>query len=62
MLSKRWFTTGAFVEPLQLKDGTWVWYVTGFEDDTFDDNGEEAEVMGGVASCREGLHYLEEQE
>lgn len=31
------FTTGAHIEPYQRKDGKWVFVVTGFEGDTFED-------------------------
>jgi len=31
------YTTGAFIERYQRKDGSWGWHVTGFENDTFKD-------------------------
>jgi len=56
----RMFTTGAHIEPLQLADGRWVWYVRGFEDDTYDDDGELADTVGGISKTREGLLDYEE--
>jgi hypothetical protein len=34
------YTTGAYLEPVQLSDGSWKWVVRNFENDTFDDNGD----------------------
>lgn len=36
----RLFTMGAHIEPVEVTTGEWVWMVTEFKDDTFDDGGE----------------------
>jgi len=54
------FATGAFIETLQMVDGSWRWVVTSFEDDTFID-GEYVDVVEFANSEGEMISPLEDE-
>jgi hypothetical protein len=53
-MSETYFTTGAFMRPMQLADGTWIWIITEFTDDTYKD-GEVIFTMQERAKTRKQL-------
>jgi hypothetical protein len=47
------YTTGAFIAPIQIEDGSWIWAITSFDGDSFQDG--DLIIAEESAQTRSGL-------